>query len=199
MSRPNRILGGLERRGFSQLMSDLPYERTIIGLIALATMEGAYQITLDYVRERRAFGQAIADFQNTKFKLAEIATQIKVGRAFIDRCVEDLVAGRLDAATASMAKLWGSETQGRVLDECLQLFGGYGYMNEYLIARMYADARIQRIYGGTNEIMKEVISRAMEGLRSNFDVLKAANPADPFYQPVDLYSRSYLSTIRVLG
>ena len=157
----NRILGEVEGRGFSQLMSDLPYERTIIGLIALATMEGAYQITLDYVRERRAFGQAIADFQNTRFKLAEIATQIKVGRAFVDRCVEDLVAGRLDAATASMAKLWGSETQGRVLDECLQLFGGYGYMNEYLIARMYADARIQRIYGGTNEIMKEVISRAM--------------------------------------
>ena len=157
----NRILGEVEGRGFSQLMADLPYERTIIGLIALATMEGAYQITLDYVRERRAFGQAIVDFQNTRFKLADIATQIKVGRAFVDRCVEDLVSGRLDAATASMAKLWGSETQGRVLDECLQLFGGYGYMNEYLIARMYADARIQRIYGGTNEIMKEVISRAM--------------------------------------
>jgi len=155
------LLGGVEGQGFFQLMSDLPYERTIIGLSALATMEGAYQATLDYVRDRKAFGKPIAEFQNTKFKLAEIATQIKVGRAFIDRCVEDLVAGRLDTATASMSKLWGSEAQGRVVDECLQLFGGYGFMNEYVVARMYADARVQRIYGGTNEIMKEVISRAL--------------------------------------
>jgi len=155
------LLGGVEGQGFFQLMSDLPYERTIIGLSALATMEGAYQATLDYVRDRKAFGKPIAEFQNTRFKLAEIATQIKVGRAFIDRCIEDLVAGTLDTATASMAKLWGSETQGRVLDECLQLFGGYGFMNEYMVARMYADARVQRIYGGTNEIMKELIARAM--------------------------------------
>ncbi len=155
------LLGGVEAQGFFQLMSDLPYERTIIGLSALATMEGAYEATLDYVRDRKAFGKPIAEFQNTKFKLAEIATQIKVGRAFIDRCVEDLVAGKLDTATASMAKLWGSEAQGRVVDECLQLFGGYGFMNEYMVARMYADARVQRIYGGTNEIMKEVISRAL--------------------------------------
>ncbi|RTQ32245.1 acyl-CoA dehydrogenase [Variovorax gossypii] len=155
------LLGGVEGQGFFQLMSDLPYERTIIGLSALATMEGAYQATLDYVRDRKAFGKPIAEFQNTKFKLAEIATQIKVGRAFIDRCIEDLVAGRLDTATASMAKLWGSEAQGRVIDECLQLFGGYGFMNEYMVARMYADARVQRIYGGTNEIMKEVIARAL--------------------------------------
>ncbi|PIF75087.1 acyl-CoA dehydrogenase [Variovorax sp. 54] len=155
------LLGGQEGQGFFQLMSDLPYERTIIGVNALATMEGAYQATLDYVRDRKAFGKPIAEFQNTKFKLAEIATQIKVGRAFIDRCVEDLVAGRLDTATASMAKLWASETQGRVVDECLQLFGGYGFMTEYMVARMYADGRVQRIYGGTNEIMKEVISRAL--------------------------------------
>ncbi|MGC3984987.1 MAG: acyl-CoA dehydrogenase family protein [Pseudorhodoferax sp.] len=155
------VLGGKEGQGFFQLMGDLPYERLIIGVAALAAMEGAYLATLDYVRERKAFGKPVAEFQNTKFKLAEIATQIKVGRAFIDRCVEDLVAGRLDTATASMAKLWGSETQGRVIDECLQLFGGYGYMNEYLVARMYTDARIQRIFGGTNEIMKEVISRAL--------------------------------------
>ncbi|MCR6479847.1 acyl-CoA dehydrogenase family protein [Variovorax sp. ZS18.2.2] len=155
------LLGGQEGQGFFQLMSDLPYERTIIGVTALAAMEGAYEATLDYVRDRKAFGKPIAEFQNTKFKLAEIATQIKVGRAFIDRCVEDLVAGRLDTATASMAKLWGTEAQGRVMDECLQLFGGYGYMNEYMVARMYADARVQRIYGGTNEIMKEVISRAL--------------------------------------
>ncbi|UVH58307.1 acyl-CoA dehydrogenase family protein [Variovorax paradoxus] len=155
------LLGGVEGQGFFQLMSDLPYERTIIGLSALATMEGAYQATLDYVRDRKAFGKPIAEFQNTRFKLAEIATQIKVGRAFIDRCVEDLVAGKLDTATASMAKLWGSEAQGRVIDECLQLFGGYGFMSEYMVARMYADARVQRIYGGTNEIMKEVIARAL--------------------------------------
>jgi len=157
----DQLLGGKEGQGFFQLMADLPYERLIIGLTALAAMEGAYQITLDYVRDRKAFGQTVADFQNTKFKLAEVATEIQVGRAFIDRCVEDLVAGKLDTATASMAKLWGSEAQGRVIDTCLQLFGGYGYMNEYLIGRMYTDARIQRIYGGTSEIMKEVISRAM--------------------------------------
>ncbi len=159
--RPDAVLGGKEGQGFFQLMGDLPYERLIIGVASLAGMEGAYLATLDYVRERKAFGKPIAEFQNTKFKLAEIATQIKVGRAFIDRCVEDLVAGKLDTATASMAKLWGSETQGRVVDECVQLFGGYGYMNEYLVTRMYTDARIQRIFGGTNEIMKEVISRAL--------------------------------------
>ncbi len=157
----DQLLGGKEGAGFYQLMGDLPYERLIIGVTALAAMEGAYQATLDYVRERKAFGQSIADFQNTKFRLAEIVTELKVGRAFMDRCVEDLVARRLDTATASMAKLWGSEAQGRVVDSCVQLFGGYGYMNEYLISRMYTDARVQRIYGGTSEIMKEVISRAL--------------------------------------
>ena len=155
------LLGGHEGQGFFQLMSDLPYERTIIGVMAVATMAGAYQATLDYVRDRTAFGKSVSEFQNTRFKLAEIATVTKVTRSFVDRCVEDLVAGRLDTATASMVKLWGSEQQGRVVDECLQLFGGYGFMNEYLIGRMYCDARVQRIYGGTNEIMKEVISRAL--------------------------------------
>jgi acyl-CoA dehydrogenase len=155
------LLGGTEGQGFYQLMGDLPYERLILGVAALAAMEGAYEATLAYVRERQAFGQPVANFQNTRFRLADVATQIGVGRAFIDRCVEQLVAGTLDTATASMAKLWASETQGRVLDELLQLHGGYGYMNEYLIARMYADARVQRIYGGTNEIMREVISRAL--------------------------------------
>jgi acyl-CoA dehydrogenase len=155
------LLGGAEGQGFFQLMGDLPYERLIIGVAALAAMEGAYEATLAYVRDRQAFGQPVANFQNTRFRLAEVATQISVGRAFIDRCVEQLVGGTLDTATASMAKLWASEAQGRVLDELLQLYGGYGYMNEYLIARMYADARVQRIYGGTNEIMKEVISRAL--------------------------------------
>jgi acyl-CoA dehydrogenase len=155
------LLGGVEGQGFYQLMADLPYERTMIGVIAVAAMEGAYRATLNYVRERNAFGQPIAEFQNTKFKLAEIATTIKVARAFVDRCVTDLVAGSLDTTTASMLKLWTTEQQGKVIDECVQLHGGYGYMNEYLIARMYTDARIQRIYGGTSEIMKEVIARAM--------------------------------------
>jgi len=156
-----QLLGGRPGQGFHQLMADLPYERLIIGVMALAAMEGAYEATLAHVSDRRAFGQPIAVFQNTRFKLAEIATEIQVGRAFIDRCVEDLLAGRLDTATASMAKLWGSEAQGRVVDTCVQMFGGYGYMNEYLIARMYTDARVQRIYGGTSEIMKEVISRSL--------------------------------------
>jgi acyl-CoA dehydrogenase len=155
------VLGGQEGQGFFQLMSDLPYERTIIGVLAAAAMEGAYEATLDYVRQRNAFGKPIAEFQNTKFKLAEIATTIKVARTFVDRCVVELVAGTLDTVTASMVKLWSSEQQGKVIDECLQLHGGYGFMNEYLIGRMYVDCRIQRIYGGTSEIMKEVISRAM--------------------------------------
>ena len=157
----SQLLGGAEGRGFFQLMGDLPYERLFIGVGAQAAMEGAYHATLDYVRERTAFGQPIAEFQNTKFKLAEIATTIKVGRAFVDECVRDMLEGKLDTTKASMAKLWGSENQCRVIDECLQLFGGYGYMNEYMIGRMYTDARIQRIYGGTNEIMKEVISRSL--------------------------------------
>nr|WP_259456231.1 acyl-CoA dehydrogenase family protein [Alicycliphilus denitrificans] len=155
------LLGGTEGRGFAQLMSDLSYERLLIGVNSLAMMEGAYESTLQYVRERQAFGKPVAEFQNTRFQLAGIATQIQVGRAFIDRCVERQLEGTLDATTASMAKLWASEALGRVVDECVQLFGGYGYMNEYLIGRMYLDARIQRIYGGTSEIMKEVIARAM--------------------------------------
>ena len=158
---PDAVLGGAEGRGFYQLMGDLPYERTMIGVSAVAAMEGAYEATLRYTREREAFGQPLADFQNTRFKLAEIATSVKVARVFVDRCVEDLVAGRLDTASASMVKYWTSDLQNRVIDDCLQLFGGYGYMNEYLIGRMYVDARIQRIYGGANEIMKEVIARAL--------------------------------------
>ncbi len=157
----DNLLGGAEGQGFFQLMGDLPYERLIIGLSAVAAMEGALAATLDYVRDRKAFGQPVGDFQNTKFKLAEVATITKVARTFIDDCVIKLVTGTLDTVTASMAKSWASDMQCKVVDECLQLFGGYGYMNEYLIGRMYVDARIQRIYGGTNEIMKEVISRAL--------------------------------------
>ncbi|MBI5277658.1 MAG: acyl-CoA dehydrogenase family protein [Burkholderiales bacterium] len=155
------LLGGEEGKGFYQLMGDLPYERLVIGVMALAAMEGAYEATLQYVRDRQVFGKPLAEQQNTRFKLAEVATQITVGRAFIDQCVHRLLAGTLDTATASMAKLWASETQGRVIDECLQLFGGYGYMDEYPISRLYTDARVQRIYGGTSEIMKEVIARAL--------------------------------------
>lgn len=155
------VLGGQEGRGMYQLMQDLPYERLIIGVTGVAMMEGGFEATLKYVQERKAFDQRIADFQNTRFKLAEVATQIQVGRAFIDRCIEDMLQGTLDTTTASMAKMWVSDTQNRVLDELLQLWGGYGYMNEYPIARMYADARVQRIYGGTNEIMKEVIGRSL--------------------------------------
>ncbi len=157
----DRVLGGEEGRGMYQLMQDLPYERLIIGVSGVAMMEGGFEATLQYVQERKAFDQRIVDFQNTRFKLAEIATQIQVGRAFIDRCIEQLVQGTLDTTTASMAKMWVSDTQNRVLDELLQLWGGYGYMNEYPIARMFADARVQRIYGGTNEIMKEVIARSL--------------------------------------
>jgi len=157
----DHLLGGNEGQGFFQLMSDLPYERLIIGVIALAAMEGAYEATLAYVRERQAFGKPLADLQNTRFVLAGVATDLKVGRAFVDQCVERLVAGTLDTATASMVKLWASEAQGRVTDACLQLHGGYGYMNEYLVARLYTDARVQRIYGGANEIMKEVIARSL--------------------------------------
>jgi len=157
----DELLGGREGQGMRQLMADLPYERLIIGVMAVAAMEGAFAATLVHVREREAFGRALAEMQTVRHRLAELATDIQVGRAFVDRCVEALLQGRLDTATASMVKLWASEAQGRVVDACVQLFGGYGYMNEYLVARMYADARVQRIYGGTSEIMKEVISRAL--------------------------------------
>lgn len=155
------LLGGEEGRGMYQLMADLPYERLIIGICAVGAMEGAVEATRRYVRERKAFGQAIADFQNTRFKLAEAATITRVARAFIDDCIVRYLRGELDTETASMAKWWTSDMQQQVIDECLQLWGGYGYMNEYLICRLFADARVQRIYGGTNEIMKELIARAL--------------------------------------
>ena len=155
------LLGGREGQGFYQLMSDLPYERLIVALGGVAAMEGGLEATKQYVRERKAFGKTIAEFQNTKFKLAEIATKVRISRVFIDRCVEDQIKGKLDTATASMAKYWITDTQQEVLDECVQLHGGYGYMNEYLVTRMFADARVQRIYGGTNEIMKELIARSL--------------------------------------
>jgi acyl-CoA dehydrogenase len=155
------LLGGAEGQGFYQLMGDLPYERALIGVLAVAAMEGALTETAKYVKERKAFGKSIAEFQNTKFKLAEIATKTRIARVFIDDCIGKIVKGSLDTVTASMAKYWITDTQQEVLDECVQLHGGYGYMNEYLVCRMFADARVQRIYGGTNEIMKELISRSI--------------------------------------
>ncbi len=155
------LLGGVEGRGFAQLMTDLPYERAIVAIGGVAAMEGALAETVRYVKERKAFGKAIAEFQNTRYKLAECATITRVARVFVDRCIQDVVDGRLDNATASMAKYWVTDMQQQVLDECVQQHGGYGYMNEYLVTRMFADARVQRIYGGTNEIMKEVISRSV--------------------------------------
>jgi acyl-CoA dehydrogenase len=155
------LLGGAEGKGMHQLMGDLPYERITIALGGVAAMEGAAAETARYVRERKAFGHAIGEFQNTRFKLAEIFTHARVARTFIDRCIEQLVAGTLDAETAAMAKWWITDIQQKVIDECVQLHGGYGYMNEYLVCRMFADSRVQRIYGGTNEIMKELISRSV--------------------------------------
>ena len=155
------LLGGAEGQGFYQLMGDLPYERALIAVNGVAAMEGALEATIRYVKDRKAFGKSIAEFQNTKFKLAEVATKTHVARVFVDDCIAKVVAGTLDTVTASMAKYWVSDTQQEVIDECVQLHGGYGYMNEYLVCRMFVDSRVQRIYGGTNEIMKELISRAL--------------------------------------
>jgi acyl-CoA dehydrogenase len=155
------LLGGAEGQGFYQLMGDLPYERAIIAVAGVAAMEGALAETIRYVKERKAFGRSVAEFQNTKFKLAELSTKTHLARLFADECIAKIVDGTLDTVTASMAKYWVSDAQQDVIDECVQLHGGYGYMNEYLVCRMFADARVQRIYGGTNEIMKEVISRSL--------------------------------------
>ena len=142
-------------------MKQLPQERLNIAQAGVVAMEHAIDITLDFVKQRRAFGQRIADFQNTKFKLAECKTQALIARTFVDQCVLNLLKGNLDATTASMAKYWCTEKQCEIIDECLQLHGGAGYMDEYEISRMYTDARVQKIYGGTNEIMKELISRSL--------------------------------------
>lgn len=155
------LLGGEQGRGFAQMMSDLPYERMIVAVTAVAAMEGAIDATLRYVKERQAFGRPLAEFQNSRFKLAEIATIARIARVFVDDCVAKVAAGTLDGPTAAMAKWWTTDMQQQVIDECVQLHGGYGYMNEYLVCRMFADARVQRIYGGTNEIMKELIARSL--------------------------------------
>jgi acyl-CoA dehydrogenase len=156
------LLGPEEGRGFAQLMEQLPQERLLIAVQSMATIEYALELTVDYVRQRRAFGQRIMDFQNTQMKLAECKTEATVARVFLDHCIGELLARRLSTETASMAKYWMSDLQCRIVDECLQLHGGYGYMNEFPIARLYRDSRVQRIYGGTNEIMKMVIARSLD-------------------------------------
>jgi len=158
---PAANLLGKEGEGMHMLMGDLPYERLLIALSGVAAMEGALEETIKYVNERKIFGQPVASYQNTKFKLAESVTHTRVARVFVDRCIEQLIKGELDTETAAMAKWWITDMQQKVLDECQQLFGGYGYMNEYVVCRMFADSRVQRIYGGTNEVMKELISRAL--------------------------------------
>jgi long-chain-acyl-CoA dehydrogenase len=156
---PENILGTEENQGFYQMMQQLPQERLIIGCGAVGAMEGAVSRTIEYCNERQAFGGPLTQFQNTRFKLAECKTKTTVARAFLDACIAEHLQGALTADKAAMAKYWLTDTQGEVLDDCLQLHGGYGFMQEYAVAEMYADARVQRIYGGTNEIMKELISR----------------------------------------
>ncbi|MBR2692048.1 MAG: acyl-CoA dehydrogenase family protein [Aquamicrobium sp.] len=155
------LLGHEEGQGFVQLMQQLPQERLLIGAQAIGMIERALAVTVDYVKDRKAFGKAVVEFQNTQFKLAELKTEATIGRVFYNDCVKRHLNGGLDPVTASMAKYWLSDLQCKVVDECLQLHGGYGYMNEYPIARMYRDARVQRIYGGTNEIMKMLIGRSL--------------------------------------
>jgi acyl-CoA dehydrogenase len=153
----SNLLGASEGKGFSQMMAQLTYERLMIAVAAVATAEQAVKITTKYVKERMAFGAPLIELQNTRFKMAECKTETRVGRVFLDNCIQDFIAGRLDAATAAMAKYWLTDCEGRILDECVQLHGGYGYMTEYPVARMWADSRVRRIYAGANEVMKEII------------------------------------------
>lgn len=157
----DNLLGGQEGLGFIQLMQQLPQERLLIAVSAVAAMEVALEQTIQYTKERTAFGREIFKFQNTKFKLAECATEVAVCKAFIDQCIERHLTRDLDVTGAAMAKWWTTDRLSRVADECLQLFGGYGYMTEYPISRAWTAARVQRIFGGTNEIMKEIISRTL--------------------------------------
>lgn len=155
------LLGTVEGQGFKQLMVQLAWERLSCAFGAVVAMERAVELTSAYVKERKAFGATIMDFQNTQFKLAECKTQAVVGRTFVDDLMLRLLAGNLDPVTAAMAKWWTTDAQCKVIDECLQFFGGYGYMTEYPIARMYQDARVQKIYAGTNEVMKMLIARTL--------------------------------------
>lgn len=155
------LLGGVEGSGFLQLMEQLPQERLIIAVGAAASAEAAVRQTVKYAKERMAFGQDLMSFQNTRFVLAECAADALAARTLVDSCISRHVAGELDAAGASLAKFWCTDIQNKVIDRCLQVFGGYGYMIEYPIARMFASARVQKIYGGTNEIMKELVARSL--------------------------------------
>ncbi|MYE36075.1 MAG: acyl-CoA dehydrogenase [Rhodobacteraceae bacterium] len=156
------LLGEEEGQGFYQLMKQLPWERLLIGITALGTIDFALEQTISYVQERKAFGKRLMDLQNTRFKLAEAKTKAELLRTFVNDCIQRIENNELDAATASMVKYWGSETQNQIINECLQLHGGYGYMLDYPIARLYADSRVQMIYGGSNEIMKELIARSID-------------------------------------
>ena len=156
------LLGNEEGQGFYQLMKQLPWERLILAYSALGASQCALATTLAYVKERKAFGQRIMDFQNSRFKLAEAASKIEILAAFVDQCLAELDQGILTAEKAAMAKWWSTDVQCEIVDNCLQLHGGYGYMNEYLISELYTDARVQKIYGGTNEIMKEIIARSLD-------------------------------------
>jgi acyl-CoA dehydrogenase len=158
---PESLLGTEEGQGFIQLMTELPQERLIVAVSAVAMIERALALTIDYVKQRQAFGKKIIDFQNTQFVLAECKTEATIAKVFLDHCIAQHLEGALDTTTASMAKYWLTDLQGRIVDRCLQLFGGYGYMDEYPISRMYRDARVQRIYAGTNEIMKLLIARSL--------------------------------------
>jgi len=157
----DNLLGGVEGRGFTQLMQQLPRERLLIAVGAVATMRRAIDETVAYARTRQVFGQALIELQNTRFKLAECETVATIAARFVDDCIQRQLDGALDLSTAAMAKWWATQMNCQVIDECLQLHGGYGYMLEYPIARMYADARVGKIYGGSNEIMKEIIARGM--------------------------------------
>jgi len=159
------LLGPEEGRGFYQMMEQLPQERLLVGIFAVARMERALAVTLDYAKERRAFGKAIAEFQTSRFTLAECKTEATVAKVFLDHCIAEHLKGRLTTELASMAKYWLTDLQSTIIDRCLQLHGGYGFMNEYPIARMYRDSRVERIYGGTNEIMKILIGRGLYGER----------------------------------
>jgi len=158
---PQSNLLGEENMGFAYLMQELPQERLTVAIIAAASARATLETTIEYTKDRKAFGKSISDFQNTRFKLAEMKTLVEVAQVFVDRCIEDHIGDGLSVEAAAMAKYWTTEIQCQVADECLQLHGGYGYMWEYPVARQWADSRVQKIYAGTNEIMKELISRSL--------------------------------------
>ncbi len=157
----DNILGGEEGQGFFQLMQQLPAERLVIANQAVASMERAIELTVEYTRDRKTFGNSIFDYQNTQYKLAECKATWMAARAMVDQLLSQLLEGKLDANSAAAAKFWCTERENEVIDDCLQFFGGYGYMDEYPISRMYTDARVQRIYGGSNEIMRMLVARAL--------------------------------------